>query len=66
MPFHYNDNLAKADDMVVVEMTDAEISSAIGFPKEQPQIIQLHKQPSEKPGPGWVKTKKGTWKRKKK
>jgi len=50
--------------MVVVEMTAAEISSAVGKPKEQNPIEQFHKPPFEKPGPGWVKNKKGTWNRK--
>lgn len=66
-PFPYTPMLAKADGMVEVEMTFAEIKNIIPQPEEQSteQPEQLHKDPVEKPGPGWVRNKKGTWQKKK-
>ena len=61
-PFPFNENLANLEDMVVVEMTAAEVRTAavgnIVIPKSVEQIdtpdVGLKTMPTEKPGPGWV------------
>ena len=64
-PFHYNPHLANANDMVIVEMTLAEISSVSGAPATHKQE-DIKTKTSDKPGPGWVQSKSGKWVRKNK
>jgi hypothetical protein len=61
-PFPFNENLAKLDGMVMVEMTAAEVrKAAVGdvvVPKSPEQIDTpepgLKTLPTDKPGPGWI------------
>jgi hypothetical protein len=70
-PFCFNEHLAQLENMVVVEMTAAEIHNAVFgdtvVPKRPEQVDAPEKglktKPSDRPGPGWVKSN-GKWVRK--
>jgi hypothetical protein len=59
--FPYTDILAQTKGMVVVEMTSDEINPP---PPEPPAEIKLKTTKDDKPGTGWVRSTRGTWRRK--
>lgn len=62
--FPYTDQLAERDDMELVELTDKQLQTG-QKPTQYGSEVTV-KSGKGKPGPGWVKNRKGFWVRRKK